>query len=337
MQDRALELRVGLVLLCAIAVLGVFVMLLGDFRLKSGMTISVDYNFSGAIQQGAPVKISGVKVGRVSDLVFMGGKLNDKGEPIHVRLVLSLEDRARPVLKENTDFFVNTQGLLGENYVEIVPHRGESAPIQEGAVVRGVDPARFDLLFARLYEFLESVSDLLKADKGTFVDLMHSLSSLAGTLDKAVRENDKDLSRTIKNAADAMESAVGVLDSMKRAVGDGKSLNHTFENVDQLSGAINKDYPAASRKLQNALDQVNHLGDALADVDRAKVNKALENATNALDEANAMLKDARAITKRVRGGQGTIGLLIQDDEIYDDLKELLRDLKQHPWKVIWKD
>jgi phospholipid/cholesterol/gamma-HCH transport system substrate-binding protein len=337
MQERALELRVGLVLLCALAVLGVFVMLLGDFRLKSGLTINVDYNFSGAIQQGAPVKISGIKVGRVADLLFMGGQLTEKGEPIHVRLVLTLEERARPVLKENTEFFVNTQGLLGENYVEIVPHGGESPPIQAGATVRGVDPARFDLLFARLYEFLDSVSELMKNDKGTFVDLMRSVGSLASTLDNALKANDEDLSRTIKNAAAATDRASQVLDSMKTALGDGKSLARTLENVDEGSAVLKRELPETMKKLQHALDQVNRLGDALGDVDRAKVNTALQNATSALEEASAMLKDARAITKRVKGGQGTIGLLVQDDEIYDDLKELLRDLKQHPWKMIWKD
>jgi phospholipid/cholesterol/gamma-HCH transport system substrate-binding protein len=49
-----------------------------------------------------------------------------------------------------------------------------------------------------------------------------------------------------------------------------------------------------------------------------------------------VLSDANAITQKIRSGSGSVGLLIQDDEIYDDLKDLLRDIKQHPWKLVWK-
>jgi phospholipid/cholesterol/gamma-HCH transport system substrate-binding protein len=337
MQDRALELKVGLVLLAALVVLGGFALLLGDFHLRSGIAINVDYNFSGAIQAGAPVKISGIKVGRVSDVVFLGEALDPAGQPIHVRLVLAIEERARPVLRDSTEFYVNTQGLLGENYVEIVPHPGKSEPLKDGAEVRGSDPARFDLLFSKLYDFLQAVSELMTENRQVFVDLLRSGSKLATTLDKALLANDQDLSRAIKNGADAAERASALLDSMKVAVGDGKKLGATISDVSETTGVLKRQLPDTLAKLQRALDELSRLEGALKDVDRDKVNAMVKNASGALDEANAVLKDAALVMKRVRGGQGTIGLLVQDDEVYDDLKEMLRDLKEHPWKLIWKD
>ena len=49
------------------------------------------------------------------------------------------------------------------------------------------------------------------------------------------------------------------------------------------------------------------------------------------------MRDAAAITQGIGTGRGTIGQLIVDQEIYDDLKEMLRDLKRHPWKMLWKE
>jgi phospholipid/cholesterol/gamma-HCH transport system substrate-binding protein len=337
MNERALELKVGLVLLAALVILGAFVLFLGDLRLDSGIRLNVDYNFSGAIQQGAPVKISGITVGRVEDLVFMAGQPNARGEPINVRLVLSVEERARPVLRERTEFFVNTQGLLGENYVEIVPPKTESPPLADGATVRGIDPARFDLLVAKLYDLLDSVSVVLQDNRQVFVDLLRAGASLAGTLDRTLAANDQDVGKALKNVAIASESAVELLDAMKLALGDGRELASTVDGAEATVGLLSKQLPGLLAKLEQALDEVNRLSGALADVDRAKVTGALENATTALKQANVLLDDAGAITKRVRAGQGTIGLLLQDDEIYDDLKELLRDLKRNPWKLIWKD
>lgn len=337
MHDRALELKVGLVLLAALVILGGFVLFLGDLRLDRGMEVNVDYNFSGAIQEGAPVKISGVKVGRVARLELRGGAPNDRGEPIYVRLVLSIEERARPILKTNTDFFVNTQGLLGENYVEIVPSRTEAPPLEDGAVVRGVDPARFDLLFARLYEFLEGVSELMADNREVFVELLRAGSTLARTLNGAIHTNEKELSRAIAGAALATERAVTLLDGMGRAVGDGKELSATITHARETTALLEKELPPLLAKLDKTLTELNRLSSALEGVDRKRVDETIDHASSALREANEVLADAKAITRRVKGGQGTIGLLIRDDEVYDDLKELLKDVKQHPWKLIWKD
>ncbi|MCK6550854.1 MlaD family protein [Myxococcota bacterium] len=337
MNDRALELKVGLVLLAALVILGAFVLFLGDLRFERGIRVNVDYEFSGAIQQGAPVKVSGITVGRVEDVVFVAGQPSAKGEQINVRLVLSVEERARPVLREKTEFFVNTQGLLGENYVEIVPPKTESPPLADGATVRGVDPARFDLLVAKLYELLDSVSVVLRDNREVFVDLLRAGASLAGSLDRTLASNDQDVARAIKNVAIATDGAVELVDALKLAVGDGKKLATTVDGAEATVGVLSQRLPELLAKLEKALDEVNRISGALADVDRAKVTSALQNATTALEQANALLGDAGAITKRVRAGQGTVGLLLQDDEIYDDLKELLRDLKRNPWKLIWKD
>ena len=39
----------------------------------------------------------------------------------------------------------------------------------------------------------------------------------------------------------------------------------------------------------------------------------------------------------LKKGRGTVGALLVDQQIYDDLKELTRDLKRNPWKFFWKE
>jgi len=39
----------------------------------------------------------------------------------------------------------------------------------------------------------------------------------------------------------------------------------------------------------------------------------------------------------MRRGEGTVGALLADEEIYDDLKEMLRELKTHPWRFFWRE
>jgi phospholipid/cholesterol/gamma-HCH transport system substrate-binding protein len=39
----------------------------------------------------------------------------------------------------------------------------------------------------------------------------------------------------------------------------------------------------------------------------------------------------------VKAGKGTVGALVKDEAVYDDLQELLRDLKHNPWKLFWRE
>jgi len=122
MRDRALEFKVGLLIVVAIAVLGGFFVVLGNVSFGSGYQLFVDYDFSGNVQSGAPVKVSGIKVGKVEEVEFFGGAVDERtGRRVQVRLHVWLEDRVRDTVRQDAEFFINTAGVLGEQYLEIVP------------------------------------------------------------------------------------------------------------------------------------------------------------------------------------------------------------------------
>ena len=54
-------------------------------------------------------------------------------------------------------------------------------------------------------------------------------------------------------------------------------------------------------------------------------------------DVHGVVTDAQQIVRHVREGEGTIGSLLMDEEIYDDLQEMIRDLKHNPWKFFWRE
>ena len=46
---------------------------------------------------------------------------------------------------------------------------------------------------------------------------------------------------------------------------------------------------------------------------------------------------AEEIVTHIRQGRGTVGAMLMDEEIYDDVQEMLRDLKHNPWKLFWRE
>jgi phospholipid/cholesterol/gamma-HCH transport system substrate-binding protein len=53
-------------------------------------------------------------------------------------------------------------------------------------------------------------------------------------------------------------------------------------------------------------------------------------------KASTMVEQLTEVVKTVKTGEGTLGAILQDREVYDDVRELILDLKRNPWKIIWK-
>ena len=131
------------------------------------------------------MKVSGIKVGKVEDVQFWGGRVDAKtGRRVQVRLQIWVQDRVKDTIRSDAEFFVNTAGVLGEQYLEIAPGSYDQPPLSPDSVVMGVDPPRTDLIVARLYEFLDSVTTLLHEDKDLIRDLLkNSASAIRATPD----------------------------------------------------------------------------------------------------------------------------------------------------------
>src|SRR5262249_4581314 len=146
-------------------------------------SISVDFDNPGGLQTGAPVKIAGVKVGKISDIEFRGGVINAAGkrEPL-VRLKVQIEKRYQKSVHENAIFYVTTQGVLGEQFLAVEPGSNDRPVLPENAVVRGLDPPRLDMLLAEGYELLHSTVASLRENRAEIGEAFDGLrKTLKGT------------------------------------------------------------------------------------------------------------------------------------------------------------
>ena len=82
---------------------------------------------------------AGVRIGNVSQVQFRGVIPSAGGrqrEPL-VRLRVSVEKRYKQALRQNANFYVTTQGVLGEQFLAVDPGGQDLPVLEEGAVVRG--------------------------------------------------------------------------------------------------------------------------------------------------------------------------------------------------------
>jgi phospholipid/cholesterol/gamma-HCH transport system substrate-binding protein len=167
---------VGALFLLALVLAMIFAYWMGAFGIGGAKSVTVMYDFAGGIERGSTVRLAGVKVGRVSGLDFV----SDQGTQL--KLQLDLTRSAYNQITDDTKFFINLAGLIGERYIEVVPGTGSKAPA--GHVFRGIDPPRIDQLISQGYGIFGDLRSFFQENKGDLKEIFASLNELSGNLAK---------------------------------------------------------------------------------------------------------------------------------------------------------
>jgi phospholipid/cholesterol/gamma-HCH transport system substrate-binding protein len=338
MRDRAIELKVGLLIVIGLVVFAGFIFILGNFSFSSGYTLFVDYGFSGNVQPGAPVKVSGIKVGKVEEVEFLGGKVVDKGgRRVQVRVEVWVEDRVKETIRRDAEFFINTSGVLGEQYLEIVPGDDyDSPPLAEGTVVAGVDPPRTDLIVARLYVVLDQLSKVLTEDRDFISNLLKNGASAVGEVDKLLRENNQQMGALIGSAARLSDQAAVTLEKVNAGL-EPPVVARTIKHADQLLVTANDTVAALSPEVRAFLADALRVTGIFTKERIDRLLTVADGAVSTTGKAGKLIDNVDGMVSDLRRGKGTAGALLVREEVYADLREMIRDLKRNPWKFFWKE
>lgn len=344
-KERGIEFKVGLLIVIAAAVLVAFVFVLGNFSLGDGYHIYVDYTFSGNLQEGAPVKVSGIKVGKVQEVEFWGGKLDPKlNRRVQVRVKIWVQNRVKETIRQDAAFFVNTSGVLGEQYLEIDPGRFDektlqykAPPLAPDSVVLGVNPPRTDLIVARLYEFLDSVTSLLSDDKDLIRNLLKNGSSAIAEVNTLLVENREELGKLIRSTDRLADEGALTLHDVRTGMGDPRVIGRTMNDLDATLVSSNRALTELTPRASKLLDEGTRVAGVITEqrVDRALA--AVDSADGLMNQAGQLVDNVDGMVTDLRKGKGTAGALLVREEVYADVKEMIRDLKKNPWKFLWKE
>jgi len=170
------ELKVGIFVGIGLLIMTLFVMFIGDIRNKVGSyEFTVTFSFVNGVKVGAPVRFAGVDIGEVSNLEFQSAR--DSAGKVLVRTLIRRDVRI-PV---DSQIWINTLGILGEKYIEVMPGRSEEV-FKPGMIVAGNDP----LAMQELGEIAKNVAKKIDDGLTDFKKLAVSLDELTRNLDDAL-------------------------------------------------------------------------------------------------------------------------------------------------------
>lgn len=334
----SLEAKVGLLVLSAVILLGGFLLMLGGISFEDSYPIYVDFDNPGSVQSGAAVRVGGLRVGVVEEVTYLGGRLDpETGRRALVRVRVSIHRDVQETIHEDALFYVTSQGVLGEQYIAIDPGTPGVPPLAEGAIVEGVDPPRLDLALALGYELLETIVDGVRDNRDELGTLLDDVVALIHALRELLEGNQADLDAIIDNVRTLSGEGVATLRGAREAYIDGERPRRIMNNVDRTLAVVSRETPGLFRDVDRATRGVNDVLDTFGPEQRRQIQTTIASAERIATSAEGTMNEAGQIVHRLREGRGTVGALLMDEEIYDDIQELVRDLKHNPWRFFWRE
>ncbi len=335
-DETRLELKVGALLAAAIIGGLVLLALMGELHLGSASQLAVDFAHTGNVVKGAPVKLGGVVVGRVDQVELLATRRDIDNEPLPVKMHLGLSVEAVASLRTDASVTIATQGPLGEPYLELWPGSQATAHDPKRSV-RGIDPLRIDLVAGRLSKLLEAAGRTIENDPQAIGKLLTGVGNLSTTIDGMLVENREQVRDIATELAGAVKDLHALSSLLRTQLEPGGRAHALIDDAAATAKLARTDLPDLSKKASVALGGLAGIAGPLTEEDGQRLKAMIAKYQSAGEKLDAIATRADKLLVRIDSGEGTLGALAKDKEVYDDLKGLLADLRKHPWKMLWKD
>jgi phospholipid/cholesterol/gamma-HCH transport system substrate-binding protein len=336
------EFKVGAFVLAGFSVMALVIFLIGEERHVFGSKESfyTVFNDVQGLRRGSPVRMGGVDIGTVSEVAY-GEDAKDARIFVHMSIVAA---EARRIYTDSVAS-IEGKGLLGDKMIVLtVGSKGRRLPV--GGEIRSKPPEDFTQMLNKLSAVadeaqrvmvnLERATDSF-ADKNLHDDLKSSLGSLSHILN-SVDKREGYVGRLFSDPAEA-DRISRVVTSLERTSGELEQASRTANQV--LSRVTNG--PGLAHQLIYSDDgskTVAQIGQAAEElgVTLKGVREGNGLARGLLfggtdqkfsSDLNDMSGDLRQIVSDLKAGRGTLGALLVDPSVYEDLKLVLGNVERN--------
>ncbi len=264
------------------------------------------YSQVSGLTSSSEVILNGVKVGQVQKIEF----IKDNSGRILITMVVN----QNVFIGKESTALITSSDLLGDKSISVILDT-LSLAAQDGDTLKS--------------DIETTLTDQVMPLKNKAENLIESLDSVAVAL-KAVFNptTQKSLSTSFNNLDKTLvsiERASSSLDNLLSS--DDSKLRKMINNIESITNNIKNN----NEELSVALKNIASISDSIAK----------SNLTSTINNANVTLKETAVIMEKINKGEGTMGMLINNDSLYNalehsavNLDNLLIDLKQNPGRYI---
>ena len=220
------ETKLGLFTVVGIAVLGFSLYFLGGFSVTRSYDVNVKFQDVSGLPVKAPVKLSGVEVGKVKEIKIQDGTV----------VVVASINEGIPLYK-GARFSVVMTGIIGTKYLKVVQGNEASGLIKAGSVVDGTDEVPMDVMIAQTMASIKELVDSVH-QQGKFGENLNAslqeVRQLSANLNQMVSSMRPYLNNSVQNLSH-------ISDQLKDVVAKAVNVMTSLDNGEGIIGSLIKD------------------------------------------------------------------------------------------------
>jgi phospholipid/cholesterol/gamma-HCH transport system substrate-binding protein len=334
------EIKAGIFVTATVLLLFMSVFVMGKERqiFASQTEYRVAFRDIKGLSPGAPVRLGGISIGRVERVSF-AERLNDPN--VHVKLLINDEYLDR--IRVDSKVTIETQGLLGDRFISIsTGAQGETvAPNsylqseESGDMAQVL--AKAQKVVDKTVEIAENVNALLKDMNTSAVPELKDAASYIKDISKQVRDGDGFVHRLIYSKKDgdeilsSIEKTTKNLSDLMEQIKSGDGFLHALvygnkgqETVDALSVAAQK-VALLSENITAITTEIKEGEGLIHDLVYQKSPNGIK---EIIENLHKTAENMQAASKALSEGSGTLGALLVDPQLYDNLIEVTDGAKR---------
>ena len=298
------ELRVGILVTLSLALLlwGLNYLKGKDFFTTSHKYYAVYNNVDGLVKSNIVI-MSGYRIGIINKIEFLSDHSG--------RLLVTLLINSDVFISKDATADIYSSDFLGSKGMRITLGKDDDAA-QSGDTLLGV-------LETSLVSRLEKeVGPVKTKAENLIVSLDSTTQMLRDIFDASTKHN-------LRSTISHLNNSLGSMDNMINS--DNGRLKIMLENME----SITTNFKLHNKEIGLIIDHLAQVSDSLA-----KANFA-----SAINNADQVLEKTFQVMDKINKGEGSLGLLVNDEKLYrnlettaKDLDELLKDLKANPKKYV---
>ncbi len=335
------NIQVGLFVLAGLFFTGLVVFLIGDERrlFNSSVELRAKFGDVAGLKAGAPIRMGGIDIGHVG---AVGHGKDATDTTIFVTLEIVKAESAR--IKSDSIVKVASKGLLGDKMLEITKGK-TGGPVTAGQMLESEEP---EDVFGKATDMavkadaaldgVKRITDSLSNDKlqkdirdsvASLNSVMHQISDGEGyphrlLTDKVEADRISHTLETLDHTAAEMSLTLAEFRGIANRIRSGPGFAHDVLYGNGPQKQIEQ-FGNAAQETAVMLEGVRKSDSLAHDI----LYGGKGNGAEAIANVTAITADLKVITAGMRQGKGTLGALLVDPSIYEDLKVVLGNVERN--------